>query len=285
MVVLEPLKSRFGTSRLPLRLKRGRGARRALSLLGNNNRRDNLHLAESLLTISAQDFAQKWNFDPVEGVPLPSGRFQWTPLTPAPLEDSLKGTAVTSRDPSTSGPEEGEKSCINLPVPSVEVPSQKSLDYSLNQQDRKSTTDEGSSSKPILEPHACCPRTCLECSVSNSTTEADNIAQKRDGIKREATATDSGIESDNSVVEELDVLDIEGETSAKTDNEELSDKQLRQTCITEFVRPKRLVSACKPLEVLQITPSLSKKRPSTSALSDQLVGQPPPKKVLVHLRA
>ncbi|XP_068223432.1 uncharacterized protein [Palaemon carinicauda] len=61
-------------------LKRSR-ARRALSLLGVNNVKLNIRLAETLLTISSDEFAKKWNFDPVQGVPLPEGRFQWAPVT------------------------------------------------------------------------------------------------------------------------------------------------------------------------------------------------------------
>lgn len=80
MVVLQPIKP--GAPRFTLALKRGR-ARRALSLLGNNDAQQNLQLAESLLTISSEDFAKKWNFDPIREVPLEGGRFQWTPVSPA----------------------------------------------------------------------------------------------------------------------------------------------------------------------------------------------------------
>lgn len=77
MVVLQPIKP--GAPRFTLALKRGR-ARRALSLLGTNDAQQNLQLAESLLTISSEDFAKKWNFDPVREMPLEGGRFQWTPV-------------------------------------------------------------------------------------------------------------------------------------------------------------------------------------------------------------
>lgn len=77
MVILQPIKP--GAPRFALALKRGR-ARRALSLLGTNDAQQNLQLAESLLTISSEDFAKKWNFDPVREVPLEGGRFQWTPV-------------------------------------------------------------------------------------------------------------------------------------------------------------------------------------------------------------
>nr|XP_045598167.1 streptococcal hemagglutinin-like [Procambarus clarkii] len=53
------------------------GARMALSLLGTNNPKHNLTMADHLLTISARDFAKKWNFDPIKEVPLATGRYDW----------------------------------------------------------------------------------------------------------------------------------------------------------------------------------------------------------------
>ncbi|XP_042886554.1 uncharacterized protein LOC122262585 [Penaeus japonicus] len=55
-------------------------ARRALSELGPNDPKANLRMAESLITISTEQFMKKWNFDPIRCQPLPSGRYQWTPV-------------------------------------------------------------------------------------------------------------------------------------------------------------------------------------------------------------
>ena len=64
----------------------GGGARRALTALGTNDTSLNVRLAKSLLTISQDKFAKKWNFDPVSEMPLAQpGRFQWTPTVLQPL--------------------------------------------------------------------------------------------------------------------------------------------------------------------------------------------------------
>lgn len=55
-------------------------ARRALSELGPNDSKANLRMAESLITISAEQFMKKWNFDPIRCQPLPPGRYQWAPV-------------------------------------------------------------------------------------------------------------------------------------------------------------------------------------------------------------
>lgn len=55
-------------------------ARRALSELGPNDTKANLRMAESLITISTEQFMKKWNFDPIRCQPLPAGRYQWTPV-------------------------------------------------------------------------------------------------------------------------------------------------------------------------------------------------------------
>ncbi|CAL4122510.1 unnamed protein product [Meganyctiphanes norvegica] len=75
----------------------GGNASRALSFLGGNDRKANLRLAESLLTISQSEFRTKWNFDPIAETPLPQGQFLWKPVKPTlqvPLVDVKLATAV-----------------------------------------------------------------------------------------------------------------------------------------------------------------------------------------------
>lgn len=47
--------------------------RRALVELGRNDRKHNAKLANRLLTISTQEFKQKWNFDPIKMKPITEG--------------------------------------------------------------------------------------------------------------------------------------------------------------------------------------------------------------------
>jgi len=76
-----PMRPASTTFSLAARMKRGGGARRALSNLGNNDTQANLRLAESLLTVSQEKFAKKWNFDPVNTLPLAPGRYLWSQVT------------------------------------------------------------------------------------------------------------------------------------------------------------------------------------------------------------
>lgn len=57
-------------------------ARRALSELGISDSKANLKMAETLFTITAEQFMKKWNFDPIRCCPLTPGRYQWTPARP-----------------------------------------------------------------------------------------------------------------------------------------------------------------------------------------------------------
>jgi len=97
-----PLRPAPSTFSLAARMKRGGGARRALSNLGNNDTQANLRLAESLLTVSQEKFAKKWNFDPVEVVPLAPGRYLWAPVTSnqaqSPAESKGMDTVVKGSD-------------------------------------------------------------------------------------------------------------------------------------------------------------------------------------------
>lgn len=47
--------------------------RRALTELGRNDRKHNARLANRLLTISTEEFKQKWNFDPIKMKPITEG--------------------------------------------------------------------------------------------------------------------------------------------------------------------------------------------------------------------
>ncbi|XP_071522515.1 uncharacterized protein [Panulirus ornatus] len=98
MVVLQPIKLGREMSRLVLK----RGPVRRVLPLGRSNARNNLDLAESLLTISADEFTKKWNFDPVREVPIAGGRYCWRPAaSPDPT--------ITTSDPTT---EPKDKSAI-----------------------------------------------------------------------------------------------------------------------------------------------------------------------------
>ncbi|CAL4166418.1 unnamed protein product [Meganyctiphanes norvegica] len=93
----------------------GGSVRKAISFQGSINRRANLQLAESLLTISQSEFRTKWNFDPIAETPLPQqGQFLWTPLTPmsqVPLVDVKLATAMR---PKTEA-EADLATCFRLP--------------------------------------------------------------------------------------------------------------------------------------------------------------------------
>lgn len=346
MVVLQPIKP--GPPRVNLTLKRGR-ARRALSLLGNNNTQQNLQLAESLLTISAEEFTNKWNFDPIQGVPLPSGRFQWTPLTAVTSSDptaltssnattttkavtscnlsSSSSSSSTTTSSSSSSPADNpipnpaedksqeQKTCVTLPPPpppplpapganvvlcqvSAGQPGDLHKNHKVSESETVPAAAAAAKSGDSCESHlCCCTRTCgcsgPKGSSSSSDKATDNMNQgsekdnnlrvSSNGIKTEA---DSGIDSDDSIVD-----DRESTFVTPSDNSDsLQAAKLRQTCITEFVRPQKLstFTAPEPLHhssssTTTTTSTYSKKRPASS-LQEQL-NQPPHKKVLLHLRA
>lgn len=347
MVVLQPIKP--GPPRVNLTLKRGR-ARRALSLLGNNNTQQNLQLAESLLTISAEEFTNKWNFDPIQGVPLPSGRFQWTPLTAVTSSDptvlpssdaattttkavtscnlsSSSSSSTTTSSSSSSSPADNpipnpaedksqeQKTCVTLPPPPppplpapganvvlCQVSAGQPGDLHKNHKVSESETVPAAAaakSGDSCESHlCCCTRTCgcsgPKGSSSSSDKATDNMNQgsakdnnlrvsSSNGIKTEA---DSGIDSDDSIVDDRESTFV---TPSDNSDSSLQAAKLRQTCITEFVRPQKLstFTAPEPLHhsssTTTTTSTYSKKRPASS-LQEQL-NQPPHKKVLLHLRA
>lgn len=83
MVVLQPLKhGRVGLRAVLKHHQQQRGSVRRALTFGQPDIQRNLHLAESLLTVSAQEFAQKWNFDVELGEPIAEGRYQWYSVNP-----------------------------------------------------------------------------------------------------------------------------------------------------------------------------------------------------------
>lgn len=68
------------TTDIRMFFKKSSSARRALTELGINDSKLNLKMAETLCTITAEQFMKKWNFDPIRCRPLPTGRYQWTPV-------------------------------------------------------------------------------------------------------------------------------------------------------------------------------------------------------------
>ncbi|CAL4066606.1 unnamed protein product [Meganyctiphanes norvegica] len=104
----EPLRPILGQRLKPT----GRGsARRVLSFLGSNNRKANLRLAESLLTISQSEFRTKWNFDPIAETPLSQGQFLWTPVKPTLQVSLLVDVKLTT----TARPKTDLEMCFELP--------------------------------------------------------------------------------------------------------------------------------------------------------------------------
>lgn len=225
MVVLQPIKP--GTPRFSgLALKRGR-ARRALSLLGSNDAKANLQLAESLMTISAEEFAAKWNFDPVRSVP----------------------TSDLARPQQAGGREA-----------------------------RVSAGGKGAAADSSVD-HECSPRTCgcgAEVAAKGGARGEEAQQEALEARRRPSADADSGIESDESIH-----LSSPSPPSPSSSPKQDSQPRLRQTCITEFVRPKkRLTFSSKDQQAAHTTQS---KKRSASSLQDHL--QPPHKKVLLQLRA
>lgn len=297
MVVLQPIKP--GPPRVSLSLKRGRGARRALSLLGNNDSRQNLQLAESLLTISAEEFTQKWNFDPIQGVPLPTGRFHWKPVSPlaSPDPPTATATASTQSEAATSkttwagdlgstpqlphpADDNGrvQMTCATLPSSSSNVSGQEvtqgqSTGASSGSVNLQSKSAEVGTVKSDAEGHLCSSKTCACPKDSEKIEPVDRASSE--AVKTEG---DSGIDSDESAADEQD-------SSSLQTNDGSQINSLRQTHITDFVRPRKLAN----FKMAEPQPpasggSCSKKRPA-SALQDHQLSQPPHKKVLLHLRA
>ncbi|CAL4170166.1 unnamed protein product [Meganyctiphanes norvegica] len=111
----EPLRSIIGQRLNPAG---GGSAKRALSFLGSNNRRENLRLAESLLTISASEFRTKWNFDPIAETPLPQGQFLWKPVKPTLQVPLVAVKLATAVRPQTES-EADLAACFKLPQKEV----------------------------------------------------------------------------------------------------------------------------------------------------------------------
>ncbi|XP_037788000.1 uncharacterized protein LOC119583541 [Penaeus monodon] len=272
MVVLQPIKP--GTPRFSgLALKRGR-ARRALSLLGSNDAKANLQLAESLMTISAEEFAAKWNFDPVRSVPLPRGRFQWAPVAPLSPCAAAHGTAegVAPASPAEA-PREDLRTCLAVPTSDLARPQQAG-----GREARVSAGGKGAAADSSVD-HECSPRTCgcgAEVAAKGGARGEEAQQEALEARRRPSADADSGIESDESIH-----LSSPSPPSPSSSLKQDSQPRLRQTCITEFVRPKkRLTFSSKDQQAAHTTQS---KKRSASSLQDHL--QPPHKKVLLQLRA
>jgi len=150
---------------LSFRMKRNGGglssARRALSALGNNNALDNLRMAESLLTITQDKFMKKWNFDPVNVVPMAPGRFQWASVS-ATASQNLPSIAA-NRDIST---------CFTLP----------SQDISSRVPEPHSTTS------PVTESHSTSSPVTTVTDTDSGVESDDSVIEERDTVTEEETS-------------------------------------------------------------------------------------------------
>lgn len=238
MVVLQPIKP--GTPRFSgLALKRGR-ARRALSLLGSNDAKANLQLAESLMTISAEEFASKWNFDPIRAVPLPRGRFQWAPVAPlnpcAAAHGAAEGVAPASP---AEAPREDLRTCLAVPTSDLARPQQAG-----GREARGSAGGEGAAADPSSGSrnsvgHECSPRTC-GCGAEGASKggaagrggargeEAQQSQEAMEARRRPSADVDSGVESDDSI----HLSSPSPSSSPSSSPQQDSQPRLRQTCIT-----------------------------------------------------
>ncbi|XP_076045168.1 uncharacterized protein LOC143027653 [Oratosquilla oratoria] len=94
-------------------------ARRALTELGPNDAKRNIIMAESLITISQEQFRKKWNFDPVTEKPLPPGRYLWSPVPqqrssrpqPQTLHSTNRQQTLNDRLPVPTDPTATENCC------------------------------------------------------------------------------------------------------------------------------------------------------------------------------
>lgn len=322
MVVLQPTK--LGTSRVGFNLKRGR-ARRALSLLGDNNSKLNLQLAESLLTISAEEFTKKWNFDPIREVPLRDGRYQWTTTDPTASRPPNAAEDVAHERPRTCF-----LASANDPPPPAGDPSRDTCvtqgaaratnicgtaagggDHHLH---RLRTCGTGTGEQPVADPGVSGSERVgtlqtddqrVETNpqrVENDRQATENVTRNEDdsqaGVRLpEAAASGSRAESEAVVAERgggrpaaaaprdsprSDPHDVVQDDPHIAPVDDSHAPTLRQTCITEYVRPRKRATATTREPHLQHQ-THSKKRPASS-LQDHL-HQPPHKKVLLQLRA
>lgn len=77
-----------------LKKRSGGGARRALAALGPNNSQFNMSMAQSHLAMAQESFSSRWNFNPAKEVPLPSGRYQWAPISDRSHKDVTPAITV-----------------------------------------------------------------------------------------------------------------------------------------------------------------------------------------------
>ncbi|XP_063592013.1 cyclin-dependent kinase inhibitor 1C-like [Penaeus indicus] len=260
MVVLQPIKP--GAPRFTLALKRGR-ARRALSLLGTNDAQQNLQLAESLLTISSEDFAKKWNFDPVREMPLEGGRFQWTPVaapearhSASENEDLQACLSVPSLDlPRPGAAAEGVQEVVaecRLVVASLEAGRPTCLSSAAPAHAR---AQSGESCPQCPDSAAAAPAAARRVAPAQSARDGASAAAKAVTEPAPSDAPAARVPSadvpmpttqpeDNTpaqptpaeVTVSAEATPTETTSSALPTAAALS---LRQTCITDFVRPRK----------------------------------------------
>ncbi|XP_064097455.1 uncharacterized protein LOC135208826 [Macrobrachium nipponense] len=99
-------------------LKKSAAARRALSELGPNDPKANMRMAESLITITAEQFMKKWNFDPISFRPMAPGRYVWTPVKTKKMS-SQTTTTPTALSATTSLPSSSSSSSAATPFASL----------------------------------------------------------------------------------------------------------------------------------------------------------------------
>ncbi|XP_064105005.1 uncharacterized protein LOC135214589 [Macrobrachium nipponense] len=191
-------------------LKRGR-ARRALSLLGVNNVKLNIRLAETLLTISSEEFAKKWNFDPVQGVPLPEGRFQWTPVASS-TTDSAADDKAFEKIPSRTSDDQTRPWTNSMeqpqPAPGVTQPAsdETKVDCAISVESSRHTSCGACALAP-------CNNSPGRCSATPPREGNDGDAEEGPRVLAQA----------------------------------IKDTKLKQTCITDFMRTRKRRSS--PLDL------------------------------------
>ncbi|XP_069182421.1 uncharacterized protein [Procambarus clarkii] len=240
MVVLQPLTP--GRERTRLFLKRGGPVRRAL-LLGPNPPKHNIEIAQSLLTISAEEFTKKWNFDPIREVPVSGGHYQWQRVTSPDLHTTTRHPAKQPRVP--SGILTGKRPLCSCTC----CTSHRSADDS--QSDAGALRDV-----PTFRVTKSTPGNTAASirQYDNSFTARGSDISTFNNEKSNSNSTKSTPESDTSTSKSdtsttapkvskcVSTSDASTDSLARTSGSvapTLSEVQLRQTCITDFAWPSK----------------------------------------------
>ncbi|XP_068235240.1 uncharacterized protein [Palaemon carinicauda] len=103
-MISHPMDDPYSPAKADIRnfLKKSAAARRALSELGPNDPKANMRMAESLITITAEQFMKKWNFDPIRFKPMTPGRYVWTPVKTKKIRPQTTTTTLLTSLPSCS---------------------------------------------------------------------------------------------------------------------------------------------------------------------------------------